>query len=75
MEFIILYILGFFGSLKKDTYRSGTEGEVIIIDDYEHFYQFYRTCVGSSENKNVTYPQKGLILWHRNLGISMYRIQ
>ena len=32
-------------------------------------------CVGDSENKNLTSPQRELLLWHWKLGINMYRVQ
>ena len=67
--------MDFFDDLRTDTDSSGTEGEVIITGKFEHFYQFCGTCVGYSENKNVTDPQKELLIWHWKLGISMYRIQ
>ena len=47
----------------------------MLTDEFDHFYQFCGTCVGYSENKNVTDPQKELLIWHWKLGISMYRIQ
>ena len=72
---LLVWIFGFFGDLTTDTDSSGTEGEVIITGKFEHFYQFCGTCVGYSENKNVTDPQKELLIWHWKLGISMYRIQ
>ena len=56
MAFIGLDYLGLFCGLRTETYSSGTEGEVILTDKSEHFYQFCRPCVGSSENKNVTDP-------------------
>ena len=58
MEFIGLDSLDLFGGLRTDTDSSGTEGEVIITDKFDHFSQFCGPCVGSSENKNVTDPQK-----------------
>jgi hypothetical protein len=32
-------------------------------------------CVGNSENKNLTSPQRKLLLWHWKLGINMYWVQ
>ena len=43
----------------------------MITDEFDRFYQFCGPCVGYSENKNVTDPQKELLLLHCNLGISM----
>ncbi len=32
-------------------------------------------CVGTTSNANLSGPQKELLMWHWNLGISMYFIQ
>jgi hypothetical protein len=41
----------------------------------EHFSHFCGPCVGTTENENLSAPQKELLKWHWKLGISMYRIQ
>ena len=53
MAFIGLDYLGFFGYLRKDTGISGTEEEVIIIDEFDKKFQLCGPCVEYSENKNV----------------------
>ena len=75
MEFIGLDYLDFFGYIITDIDSIGTEGYVILTGEFELFYQFCGTCVGSNENQNVTDPQKELLIWHWKLGISMYCIQ
>jgi hypothetical protein len=41
----------------------------------EHFSHFCSLCVGTTENKNLSAPQKELLKWHWKLGVSMYCIQ
>ena len=47
-----------------------------IEHEFEHNYSnFCGTYVRAPENKNLSGPQKYLLLWHWKLGVSMYRIQ
>ena len=75
MAFIGLDSLGLISGIRTDIDSSGTEGKFMLTDEFEHFYQFCRPCIGSSENKNVTDPQKEFLPWHWDLGISMYHIK
>ena len=36
----------------------------MLTNEFENFSQFCGPCVGSTENQNVTDPQKGLLLCH-----------
>ena len=47
----------------------------MLTDEFDNFSQLCEPWVGSSENQNVTDPQKELLVWHWKLSISMYRIQ
>ena len=44
----------------------------MIKNEYEHYTQFCGLCVGSSENQNMFYAQKELLLWHWRLGINHF---
>ncbi len=41
----------------------------------KHYSHFCNPCVGTTENENLSAPQKELLKWHWKLGISMYCIQ
>jgi hypothetical protein len=41
----------------------------------KHYSHFCGSCVGTTENENLSAPQKELLKWHWKLGISMYHIQ
>ncbi len=41
----------------------------------KHYSHFWDPCVGTTENENLSAPQKELLKRHWKLGISMYRIQ
>ena len=45
------------------------------VTGHDHYTNFSGSCVGISNNKNRSTPQKELLKWHWKLGISMYRIQ
>ena len=49
------------------------------LEEFEYEYEttksFCCPCVGDDSNKNLTGPQRELLLWHWKLGISMVRIQ
>ncbi len=38
----------------------------------EHYLQLCGPCIGTSENGNLSAPQKELLKWHWKLGISMF---
>ena len=41
----------------------------------KHYKRFCGSCVGTSENENLSAPQKELLKWHWKLGICMYPIR
>jgi hypothetical protein len=41
----------------------------------EHYLRFCGPCIGASENKNLSAPQKELLKWHWKLGTSMYCVK
>jgi hypothetical protein len=41
----------------------------------KHYSHFCGPCVSTTENENLSAPQKELLKWHWKLGISMYHIQ
>ena len=45
------------------------------VTGHDHYTNFSGSCVGISNNDNLSTPQKELLKWHWKLGISMYRIQ
>ena len=60
-------VLDFFGEIDK------VVSSIFTQSDQTFFPCF--PCVGDSENKNLTSPQRELLLWHWKLGINMYRVQ
>jgi hypothetical protein len=60
-------VLDFFGKINKVV-------SSIFIQSEQTFFPCF-PCVGNSENKNLTSPQRELLLWHWKLGINMYWVQ
>ena len=44
-------------------------------NELEYYYKFCGTCVEALVNKNITGPQKDILLWYWKLGVSMYIIK
>jgi hypothetical protein len=60
-------VLDFFGEIDK------LVSSIFTQSDQTFFPCF--PCVSDSENKNLTSPQRELLLWHWKLGINMYWVQ
>ena len=60
-------VLDFFGEIDK------VVSSIFTQSDQTFFPCF--PCIGDSENKNLTSPQRELLLWHWKLGINMYWVQ
>jgi hypothetical protein len=59
-----------------DFFREIEEVVSSIVSQSEQTFFPCILCVGNSENKNLTSPQRELLLWHWKLGINMYhRVQ
>ncbi len=58
---------GFFGEIDKIVSSIFTQSD-------QTFFPCL-SCIGDSENNNLTSPQRELLLWHWKLGINMYRVQ
>ena len=61
-------VLDFFGEIDKVVLSIFTQSE-------QTFFPCFPCVVGKSENKNLTSPQRELLLWHWKLDINMYRVQ
>jgi hypothetical protein len=57
----------FFGEIDKVVSSIFTQSE-------QTFFPCFH-CIGNSEDKNLTSPQRELLLWHWKLSINMYRVQ
>ncbi len=60
-------ILNFFGEIDKVVSSIFTPSEQTFFPCFP--------CVGNSENKSLTSPQRELLLWHWKFGINMYQVQ
>jgi hypothetical protein len=60
-------VLDFFGEIDKVV-------SSIFTQSKQTFFPCF-PCFGNSGNKNLTSPQRELLLWHRKLGINMYQVQ
>jgi hypothetical protein len=45
------------------------------VTGHDHYTNFGGSCIGISNNENLSTPQKELLKWHWKLGVSMYRVQ
>jgi hypothetical protein len=61
-----LSVLDFFGEIERSVSSIVSNAESNCFPCFPY--------VGDSENANLTYPQRELLLWHWKLGISMYRV-
>ena len=59
-----LSVLDFFGEIERSV-------SSIVSNAESNCFPCF-SCVGDSENANLTSPQRELLLWHWKLGISMY---
>jgi hypothetical protein len=60
-------VLDYFGEIGKVVSSIFTQSE-------QTFFPCF-SCVGDSEKKKLTSPQRELLLWHWKLGINMYQVQ
>jgi hypothetical protein len=64
---MLIPVLDFFGEIDKVVSSIFTQSEQTFFPCFPY--------VGDSENKNLTSPQRELLLWHWKLGINMYWVQ
>jgi hypothetical protein len=62
-----IHVLDFFGEINKVVSSIFTQSEQTFFPCIP--------CVGNLENKNLTSPQRELLLWHWKLGSNMYQVQ